>query len=793
MLKQFALCALAALSGVALAQDAKITIDVDQPTIKVSPMLYGIFFEEINRSGEGGLFAEMIQNRSFEDAKDATPGWTMFSARNGEGAISLDTSQPPNARNPHALRIENKRGHIGAMNEGFNGIPVKIRQDFVAKFHARADKGFNSPIFVHLENTLGRVLASSRIENLTGEWKQYSVNLHATDADSAARLVIHCTEPGTFFLDMVSLVPKNNWGKDPLFRDDLATLIANMKPAFMRFPGGCWVEGDNLSTSFRWKDTIGPMEQRKSNWNIWRYMCGNYVGYHEYLQFCEDIGAEPLFVINCGMSHREVVPLDKMGEYVQDALDAIEYANGPESSKWGSLRAKAGHPKPFNLKLMQIGNENGHQEYDDRYTLFYDAIKKQYPEVTLLACNWQGTKPTQRPIEVLDEHYYETPQFFINNANRYDTYDRKGPQIYVGEYAVTRGCAGGNLRAAIGEAAFMVGMERNSDIVKMASYAPLLANAGYKVWHPNAISFDNSRSYGTPSYYVQALFANHRPDQLVKIDVQATPNNEPLVHAGQIGLGTWDTEAEFKDIKVTSPDGKVLLENSGNTIEGWNSMRGRWEVSDGAIHQSVQRGGCYLVAGDPVWKDYTITLKARKIAGREGFLIRFHSADNDDFAMLNLGGWGNTGHQIQFNDGSPNVPAQRVRGSIETGKWYDIKLEVSQKQLRAYLNGEKIIDTPYPTGGRQSLFAVSGKTGDELILKLVNVSSQPQDTLLKINGVSSVQDVKEIQLTGSPDDENSLEHPTRVYPKSRSIDVTSSELRVTFPGNSVTILRGKVK
>ena len=272
-----------------------------------------------------------------------------------------------------------------------------------------------------------------------------------------------------------------------------------------------------MSLAYRWKQTIGDPSERRTQYNLWQYHATHGIGYHEYLQMCEDLGAEPLFVINCGMSHKEVVPLDKMGEFVQDALDAIEYANGPVSSTWGALRAKNGHPAPFNLKYMEIGNENGGTAYQERYALFYDAIKAKYPQMHLIADEWSG-RPTNRPIEIVDEHYYSTPEFFIANADKYDSYDRAGRKVYVGEYAVTQGCGQGNLRAAVGEAAFMTGLERNSDVVVMASYAPLFANVNYKKWNPDLIDFDSSRVYGIPSYYVQQMFSENRGDVVLPVD-----------------------------------------------------------------------------------------------------------------------------------------------------------------------------------------------------------------------------------------------------------------------------------
>ena len=440
-----------------------------------------------------------------------------------------------------------------------------------------------------------------------------------------------------------------------------------MKPAFVRFPGGCYVEGDKLANAFRWKDTIGDVAQRPGHWNLWGYRSTDGLGYHEYLQMCEDLGAEPLYVINCGMAHKDHVAMDQMGPWVQDALDAIEYANGPATSTWGSLRAKAGHPAPFNLKYLEIGNENGGPLYQERYRLFYDAIKARYPDIQLVA----DVRTTQRPTEILDEHYYNSPEFFIDNAGKYDKYDRKGPKIYVGEYAVTQNCGQGNLRAAIGEAAFMTGMERNCDVVVMASYAPLFVNVGWRQWNPDAINFDGARAYGTPSYHVQKMFSHNRGDVVLPIDLES-PAVELGAKGGAIGVGTWATQAEFKDIKVTRGDKTLFESDFAKGLEGWRTIGGQWKAESGVLRQTGRQTDVRAIAGERSWDNYTYTLKARKLGGAEGFLIMFRVQDPRAKAWWNLGGWGNTKHAIEMG----GIIGNEVPGRIETGRWYDIRIEL---------------------------------------------------------------------------------------------------------------------
>ena len=456
-----------------------MTVHVDQPGVKISPTLYGIFFEEINRAGEGGLYGEMLQNRSFEDDRgdrDQTPtkipGWSLMKGSGDEATIKLDNSEPLNPHNPNSLRLDIAAGStrlVSVATDGFKGLALVKGASYNLSFYARCSKDTHGALTVLFRKQSQIVSEGKLFQEMGQQWKQYHCTLTAKETTSNGSLRFYSSSPGTIWLDQVSLFPKNTWnGRPNGLRPDLAKMLADMKPSFNRFPGGCYVEGNRLHNAFRWKNSIGDLAQRPGHWNLWGYRSTDGLGYHEYLQMCEDIGAAPLFVINCGMAHEDHVPNDKLGPWVQDALDAIEYANGPADSRWGSLRAKAGHPAPFNLKRMEIGNENGGPVYEDHYRQFHDAIKAKYPEMILVA----NTPVSTRPMDVLDEHYYDSPEFFMRNANRYDVYDRKkSPKIYVGEYAVTQNCGKGNLRAAVGEAAFMTGKERNSDIVVMASYA----------------------------------------------------------------------------------------------------------------------------------------------------------------------------------------------------------------------------------------------------------------------------------------------------------------------------------
>lgn len=793
------LCALVLTAGTpGGVEAASITVQADQPGIKVSPTLYGIFFEEINCAGDGGLYAELVRNRSFEDS-DKPTSWELETKNGATGEMSVVDSASGEAYNQRALqvKIQAAGGAVSIVNSGYWGIAVKAGETYNVSLRAKGGDGFAGPLKVSLQNAFA-VLASKQIDKVGSAWQTFNFTLVPAVDETSAHLVISTGQSGVLNLDMVSLFPAKTFkGRKNGLRVDLAEKLQGLKPAFVRFPGGCWVEGDRMNLAYRWKETIGPVSNRRTQHNIWQYESTQGLGYHEYLQLCEDLKADPLFVINVGMSHKENVPMGELAEYVQDALDAIEYANGPVTSQWGSQRARNGHAKPFNLQYMEIGNENGGPAYHERYARFYDAIKAKYPDMKLVANVWGGT-PTNRPAEIVDEHYYSNPNFFIQNANKYDSYSRTGPKVYVGEYAVTEHCGQGNLMGAIGEAAFMTGMERNSDVVIMSSYAPLFANVNYKKWNPDLIDFDSSRSYGIPSYYVQKMFAENRGDHVLPTTVEAVDFiSKPGATKGGIGLATWDTQAEYKDIKVEQ-DGKVLFAEDFSSGAGkWNVRRGDWKVMDGAYRQSGEGSDQRTIVGDASWTDYTFTCKARKISGAEGFMVLFHAIDDSHWSWWNVGGWGNTQHAIErAEDGGKYTVGASTSGSVETGRWYDLKVELKGNRIRCYLDGKLIHDVEPKDEHIKPLQAVAGTAPGkkEVILKVVNVSGEAQTTDINLRGVKGVGAKAALSvLSGEPKDENTLENPTKVATVQKTIDIASPQFSHTFPPYSVSVIRVPVK
>ncbi len=801
------------LGSRAFAQN-RIVVDVKHPATAVSKSLYGLFFEEINHAGDGGLYAEMLRNRSFEEA-DPMAGWKLSTLSGKPLEPVIDTTTPLHPSNPHSLQLNIREGEIVFLdNVGYWGMNIQKGHHYHLSFYAKTQDNFDiRPHFTKQGAPPSAPYPLTYIKADKRGWTQYSYDVEAQEDVPNAQLRLDITPTFrtsnisrvlTFSLDMVSLFPTNTWKSRPNgLRYDLANKLNALKPAFIRFPGGCFVEGFNLKEAFRWKKTIGDLKTRPSHGNKnWDYHSTDGLGYHEYLQMCEDMKAEPLFVINCGMAcafrSNELVPLDQLGGWVQDALDAIEYANGDVRTRWGAVRAMNGHPKPFRLRYMEIGNENGWgnmlPHYEARYARFYDAIKAKYPNIQLIAT----TPVTVRPMDMIDEHFYNSPEWFFSNANRYDTYSRKGAKVYVGEYAVTQGCGLGNLIAGLGEAAWMLGMERNSDHVTMASYAPLFVNVNDRKWNPDAIGFDNANSYGTPSYYVQKLFGENLPD--TNLPTKVTAEIKPMpAQAGTYGLGTWRTQAEYKGIEtVVNFTGEGKAPDPKQFDGDWRVVHGDWQRIGETYRQNRQEDDMRSVMEIPAFhklSDYTLRLKARKIAGAEGFLVMFRVKDDNNWYWWNIGGWGNTLHAIERSrDGGKSLVGKQVRGSIETGRWYDIRIELSGSHIRCYLDDKLIHDVVESDGER--FFAQAGQRtqSGEVILKVVNATKDPQTTDVLLDGVWKVNPNAEMWvLTGNPNAENSLKEPNKVVPVRKPMNYAAPRFQHTFPPYSLTMLRFKVR
>ena len=747
-----------------------ITVNADRVLHPVSKDLFGIFFEEINCAGDGGIYPELVRNRAFQDA-DTPEHWSV------EGPLEAKV------QSGKLLVTANGNGQL--VNKGYWGMDLEKGQ----KYTLQVTGDFTQPTdLTFVAKADSKTIASTPLKFKGGSRETITTAITPSKSTSAGSLAIKVSKGEKFDLDYVSLFPANTFkGRKNGLRPGLMNMLSGIKPSFVRFPGGCWVEGDQMASAYRWKTTINNLETRRTVPNLWGYKSTNGLGYHEYLQMCEDLGASPLFVVNCGMAHKDSIPMSQMDEYVQDAVDAIEYANGPVTSKWGAVRAANGHPKSFNLKYMEIGNENGGPLYAERYKLIYDAVKAKYPNIVTIADVWGGT-PGSAKVETIDEHYYSDPNFFFQNANRYDSYSRKGPKVYVGEYAVTQGAGSGNHIGALAEAAFMTGLERNSDHVVMASYAPLFANVNAKAWNPDLIYFDSNKAYGTPSYYVQQLFATNKATDIVQSSVSALPENTTPFPAGGIGVGTWITQAEYKDITLTE-NGKVTkLDDPKSQMKPFG---GTWEFDGGTLRQTSNDEGPQIAFPSPKSTTYSIKLKAKKIGGREGFLVSVGFKDKGNFLWLNLGGWGNTTHGIEWaNDGGKTQVGRLLSGTIETGRWYDIQVDYSPSRMVCYLDGKKLFDEKPVSSPR--FFTTTGidRVRKELVIKTVHAMATEQPVSIDIHGINCGTSAHGMVLSNeNPLAENSLASPNHDAPAPIMVKIGRGKLNFTAKPYSLTILR----
>ncbi|HEY3320355.1 MAG TPA: alpha-L-arabinofuranosidase C-terminal domain-containing protein [Planctomycetota bacterium] len=808
---------------------ATVSINAAKPGVKVSPELWGIFYEEINHAGDGGIYAELVQNRGLEEQQPAggckiegdqmvAPkgfkhklrpellAWSAVADGGAKATIALDDKEPLNEMTPHSLRLEVQElgARAGVANSGYWGMNIQQGESYELSFYARTVGDYAPVITAALESADGtKNLGKAEVSGVGGAWKRYACSLQASGTDPKGRLALTVSKPGTLWFDMVSLFPKKTFKNRPNgLREDIANHLVAMKPGFLRFPGGCVVEGVTLQNRIQWKRTIGDIARRPGRWDLWAYHNTEGLGFHEYLQMAEDLGSELMYVFNAGLSCQfrkaEIVTdPQELQAYVQDTLDALEYAMGPADSKWGAERVKNGHAAPFKIKYVEIGNENWGEEYFKNYKVFYEAIKAKYPQIITIA-DYRAIP--NAVTEIIDEHYYVDPPRFFNDAYRYDSYNRTGPKIYVGEYAVNSKVGAGNLLGAISEAAFMLGMERNSDVVIMASYAPLFENVNDRKWPVNLIRFDSSRCCGRSSYHVQVMFNAHRPDVTLPTELEVAPasvpaGKEPVAKSGGgIGVGTWDTQAEYKDIKVTQGDKTLFASDFSKGTEGWKLSGSSWKVQDGALRQTGNGNGDRATTCDVNWTDYTYTLKARKTGGAEGFLIAFHVQDEKNLVWWNIGGWGNKRHGIeQHKDGGKHPLGNSVDGSIETGKWYDIKVDVKAGKAECSIDG-KVVQTVnlVAQSSRQRFYALGGKdekTG-QIIIKAVNGTAGAVETTFKISGAEKISPkARVITLSGQPTDENSLDEPTKVAPVESSFDGAGAEFKYSVKPYSLTIFR----
>ncbi len=583
-----------------------LVVDLGDTGIKIQPTMYGIFYEDINFAADGGLYAELIKNRSFE-FPDPKMGWeepnsVKYSLNKESGFSKITDYVDPkggNKRFSHTVVQNNAKYEL--FNTGFRGIGIKKDASYHLSIKLANATGIKK-LKIALVDTVGTVLASSEIIPDTKDWKTYERVLVPTTTEEKAKLKITFEGNGSIDMDILSLFPEDTWkGRKNGLRKDLVELLEGLNPGFLRFPGGCIVEGKTLDRRYQWQNTVGPVMERELLINRWNnefahrsapdYYQTFGLGFFEYFQLAEDLGAQPVPILGCGMACQfnsgELVPLENLGPFVQEALDLIEFANGDVSTPWGKLRAEMGHPDAFNMKYLGIGNEQWGPEYFERYRIFSKIIGEKHPEIILVSTpgpfpdgdmfeyGWEQMRKLN--VALADEHYYKPPEWFLENADRYDGYDRNGPKVFAGEYAahpkgVDDGAMENNWEAALSEAAFMTGLERNADLVHMTSYAPLMAHAEGWQWAPDLIWFNNLDSYGTANYQVQKLYSNNAGTDLLKI----TEDQKSLI--GQNGLyasAVKDVGVGELIVKVVNtesyPQQLTLVANKGN-LDGTGTM-----------------------------------------------------------------------------------------------------------------------------------------------------------------------------------------------------------------------------
>lgn len=826
----------AGIASSSFAQSATITADFSAAKTAVSKDLFGIFYEDINYAADGGLYGEMIQNRSFEyqnARKQPTSAWENVNINGSKSSSKIKASKkgkPLNANNPTYGTLTVKALGDGIANRGYDGIPFESGKKYPGSVYLRSTDGSVQEITLRAESRqTKKVLWETKVSGLTADFQkfEFTVAPNATAEDGIFALYATATSPNakgesSFDIDFCSVFRADIYRNEANgFRADLAQMLEDMHPAFIRFPGGCIVHGADLNNRYEWKNTIGPVEERKEKGNFWGYEQSNGIGFFEYLRFCEDIGAEPIPVLSVGMAHNgEISPVGDYENYAQDFLDFLEYATGPADSEWGSKRAEAGHPEPFKVNYIGVGNEDCGQDYLARFQYISTKIKAKYPNVKTIISSgftyndtnfhnawnqvkaWEKNKKTKNITDLVDEHYYNDYMWFLTNGQRYD--DQKfyprgegQPKVFIGEYAAWVDGRRNNLLSALSEAAYMTSIERNGDIVEIASIAPLFARNGYTQWVPDAIWFNNTEVYGSPNYYVQKMYMNAKSDQTIKTSVEQPENVIPKKYiGGTVGIGTWATTATFSNLKLTNADTKEVVFATDKTLNNLDDFReetGAWKIKNGTIQQTSQDINVRAILNNEIDMEgvtnYDFELNATKTGGAEGFLIMF-GVKGKNLYWWNLGGWGNTQSCVEKGTSEArSIISDSKPISLIGNKVYKIKIEVRGESFKCYLDGQLYHEFT-DAQSYDPIFAHVGETDDSVIIKIVNLAPKAQDIQINLNGAPSLSETASVTyLSGDLNDENSFFDKTLVSPKEEKISGVSSNFVYSSRANSLSILK----
>lgn len=790
---------------------SKITVRPDRVTGQLGD-LYGIFFEDLNHAADGGLYAEMVQNRSFEFCAVDNPSyhplmaWEKIEKKYSRMQWWIQDSHPYSRRNPHYLVCEIFETGMGAgvRNTGFTpGMYLQKGEKYRFSCLAATDGRGELPLRIVLENDEGRNLGQADIVVSNGTvWNHYEAEITAQEITTAGNLSIYIEAVGRLYLDMVSLFPQKTFMQQRNgLRADIATLLADLKPRFMRFPGGCLVHDGSINAEdrdslYRWKNTIGVLEERPARRNNWGYNQTLGLGYYEYFCFCEEIGAKPLPVLPAGYDphHQRKVPFDQLDEWIQEALDLISFANDDASAQWGRIRCELGHPEPFGLEYIGIGNEEVGEGFFERYPYFHKAIKEKYPDIQIIASSgpfaaggeyekgWNCAR--RNHADLVDEHYYMAPEWFLANHHRYDSFDENGPKVFLGEYASW----GNTWYNALTEASYMTGMERNSEKVGLACYAPLLCNVNYINWKPDMIWFDNHQAYGTANYYVQKLFMNHQGDDRIELEMTGIDDSVTIQDDPKGGFGLRiepDTVVRYSQIMIEDIQNGTIWKDSevyfvGDNVEQYISADpdARVVTEDILLH---------TVESD----HYIITVKGEMLYGRRGFMLQYGNRDEKNRYQWEIGGWQNMDSALTQDIAGRNSCLTQSSFTVAADREYELKLEIEGRHLRAYIDGELIHEIHHAPVKIEPLYtaaSIDRQSGD-VIVKLVNVQKRPIDTVLHMEGIEQAKGTAYIMSGFALKDENSFAEPLKVSPREEEIQLTQGCCSCHIDGESVQVLR----
>ena len=809
---------------------AKLSVESGNRRFATEPSLYGLFFEDINRSGDGGLYPELLRNRAFEDSlhpEDLTEeegdllnstGWrfeyqkgeglkrwekcdmpTDIPAWYGEGAeLSLLLNDTLNEKRKAALNVAfQPEGMI--YNVGFCGVPVKENEVYKLFFFAKTDE----PVKLGISIKSGEETIAENEITLQGKgFIRYDMALVPKKTDKKSRFCITSKEGGKVVFGYMSLMPADTYHGHGL-RKDLCEKLEGIAPAFLRFPGGCIVEGFSKSTVKRFKNMVGPVWKRPTLLNLWSYNSTEGLGFHEYLQLCEDMNVDALYVCNCGMTcqARNCILLeeDEVDDMLDDALCALEYAMGDETTTWGALRGEMGHPAPFKLRYLEIGNENNGKDYEARYEKFYKAITQKYPDLTIVANT--HVEEAGLPLDIADEHFYDKPEWFAQNSHYYDGYDRKGPGIFVGEFAVVAGAIR-TLYAAVSEAMFMVGMERNQDIVKLAAYAPLFENVKYAAWEPNLIAFDGLDNYAIPSYYVWRLFSQNKGKYVLKSSQECGKIYAPYLKGGPCIVGSMGMHYKNPVWKGTEVKAERFLFGSVKACEDGSFVTDPSEDMEEAKRFDMEKTVLITMGDDMVSREgaFEIDILAEKDVemGIGMFATPYGEARNSEDSPWNLfavqpvrwmikNGISNLHMGIGFRKYSLLDP---VELNMEMGSYHHLCMESDGKMLYCKVDGETVMQAELPN--YDEIQTIVLEDDKEIIIKAVNIADEDKPVEICLD-TQVEENYKVGVISGKPSDKNSLENPDAVTEHWHDCMGAASSFTYTAPACSVNVLRLKIK